>query len=216
MNNFIVSIDGTSGSGKERIAKYISRKYNFYHLDSGILYRRITSIILKKKINIKKKKELINLLNKIKILSPRRHRYLRSEEISKKTSLFATNPIIRNFVNKQQKIIVKKRLKTYAGCVIDGRDIGSKVFKKAKIKLFIVVQPILRAKRRHKQLIEQGEKSIYSRILKDMELRDKQDKTRKISPMVAPTNAFIIDNSKSFKFTRKQIHQILFNKFNLS
>ena len=109
MNNFIVSIDGPSGSGKERIAKYISRKYNFYHLDSGILYRRIASIILKKKINIKKKKELINLLNKIEILSPRRYRYLRSEEISKKTSLFATNPIIRNFVNKQQKIIVKKK-----------------------------------------------------------------------------------------------------------
>ena len=99
---------------------------------------------------------------------------------------------------------------------IDGRDIGSKVFKNAKIKLFVNVNVEIRAKRRHKQLIEQGEKSIYSRILKDMELRDKQDKTRKISPMVAPTNAFIIDNSKSFKFTRKQIHQILFNKFNLS
>ena len=212
MNNFIVSIDGTSGSGKERIAKYISRKYNFYHLDSGILYRRITSIILKKKINIKKKKELINLLNKIEILSPRRHRYLRSEEISKKTSLFATNPIIRNFVNKQQKIIVKKRLKTYAGCVIDGRDIGSKVFKKAKIKLFIVVQPILRAKRRHKQLIEQGEKSIYSRILKGIILRDKTDKKRKISPLVVPINAIYIDNSLDFKNTISQVNQVLEKK----
>jgi len=49
VNNLIISVDGPSGSGKERIAKYIAKKYNFYHLDSGLLYRRLTYLLIKKK-----------------------------------------------------------------------------------------------------------------------------------------------------------------------
>ena len=104
-------------------------------------------------------------------------------------------------------------LKTSKGCVIDGRDIGSKVFKNATIKLFIDVDVKIRAKRRHKQLIELGEKSIYTRILKDMTLRDRQDKNRKISPLVIPHRAIIIDNSKSFKHTCDQLNNIIIKKF---
>ena len=58
MNDLIISVDGTSGSGKERIAKYIANKYKLCHLDSGLLYRRLTYLILKKKINFNNKNEL--------------------------------------------------------------------------------------------------------------------------------------------------------------
>ena len=95
--------------------------------------------------------------------------------------------------------------------MIDGRDIGSEVFKNAKIKLFIEVKPEIRAKRRHKQLIEQGEKSIYSRILRDINLRDKTDKKRASSPLIVPNNAIIINNSHSFKKTILQINKALKN-----
>ena len=205
MNNLIISVDGPSGSGKERIAKYIAKKYNFYHLDSGLLYRRLTYLLIKKKINYKSKNELIFFLDSIKELSLKRHKILRKEIISKKTSIIATFPTVRKFINNQQKLIVKKILKSRKGCVIDGRDIGSKVFKNAKIKLFIEVAPEIRAKRRHKQLIEQGEKSIYSRILKDINLRDKNDKNRKASPLIIPKKAIIINNSYSFGNTIYQI-----------
>ncbi len=104
-------------------------------------------------------------------------------------------------------------LKSYKGCVIDGRDIGSHVFKNAKIKLFIGVSAKIRAKRRHKQLIEQGEKSIYSRILKGIILRDKTDKNRAISPLVVPLNSTYIDNSFDFKNTILQINQVLKKKY---
>ena len=104
-----------------------------------------------------------------------------------------------------------KKLKTYKGCVIDWRDIGSKVFKEAKIKLFIEVDIKIRAKRRHKQLIEMGEKSIYSQILKDIKLRDKLDKNRKSSPLVIPKGSIIINNSFAFKSTTKQINKTLNN-----
>ena len=95
------------------------------------------------------------------------------------------------------------------GFVIDGRDIGSVVFKTADLKLFIEVKPIVRAERRHKQLIDLGEKSIYAEILKEIKLRDKQDIARASSPLVIPKGANIIDNSGLFNNTLKKINQLI-------
>ena len=212
LNKLIITIDGPSGSGKEKIAKYIAKKYKLYHLDSGILYRRLAAIFFKQNHDLNNEKNLKKILNSIKNLSHYRHLSLRSEEIGKKASIIATNRTVRNFINKQQHLIVKKILRTYKGCVIDGRDIGKKVFKNAQIKLFINVKLEIRAKRRHKQLILLGEKSIYSRILKDLKLRDKIDTNRKFSPLTIPRNAIVIDNSKSYRFTYNQINSI-FDKF---
>ena len=205
----IITIDGPSGAGKEKIAKYLSKKYNFYHLDSGILYRRLSAIIIKKEIELNTDKDIKKFLSSIENLSPKRHKSLRKETIAKKASQIATKKQIRLFINKQQHLIVSKIIKKYRGCVIDGRDIGSIVFKNAQIKLFINVNAEIRAKRRHKQLIELGEKSIYSRILKDIKLRDKTDIYRKISPLSIPNDAIIIDNSNSFQQTCYQINKIM-------
>ena len=209
MNKLIVSIDGPAGSGKQRIAKYISKKYSLYHLDSGILYRRLASIIIKQKINYKSNNALQIFLSSINFLSARSHIKLRNEKISKLASDIAKIYKIRKFINTNQKAIVKKKLKSYKGCVVDGRDIGSKVFKNADIKLFIRVNSEIRAKRRHKQLIELGEKSIYAQILKEINLRDKTDKNRLQSPLVVPRGAVIIDNSKKFLHTKTLIDQAL-------
>ena len=95
------------------------------------------------------------------------------------------------------------------GFVIDGRDIGSVVFKKAYLKLYVDVDVNIRAKRRYKQLIDNGEKSIYQKILEDIKLRDKKDRSRKNSPLVIPKGAKIIDNSKSFRNTAAQISKII-------
>ena len=177
-------------------------------MDSGILYRRLANIIIKKKILINNK-NLIIVISSIKYLSTNNNKSLRNENVSIISSKIAKNNIVRNFINKQQKIIIKLALKKYKGAVIDGRDIGSKVFKEAKFKLFITVKPEIRAKRRHKQLLAQGEKSIYAQILRGIKLRDKNDMNRKASPLVIPKKAFLIDNSDSFKKTIKQINLIL-------
>ena len=202
-------MDGPAGSGKQRIAKYIAKKCNLYHLDSGLLYRRISKIILNSKINYNNIKELNKLLSTIDYISPKNHKSLRKEDVGLITSRLAKTLEIRKFINKQQKNIINKLPKSYKGAVIDGRDIGSKVFKDARIKLFINVTAEIRAKRRHKQLIEQGEKSIHSQILKEIKLRDTADKNRKESPLMIPRNAILIDNSGSFIKTIKQINQEL-------
>ena len=214
MKKNIISIDGPAGSGKERIAKYIAKKYKYFHLDSGILYRRLALLIAKKKIDYKDISKIKEFIKSLNYVSLKNNKSLRSRKITALSSEIAQLRIIRNFVNYQQKknideIIDIVKTNKYNGAVIDGRDIGSKVFKNAKIKLFITVKSEIRAKRRHKQLIELGEKSIYSKILKEINLRDKSDKSRKESPLVVPKNAIIIDNSNSFKSTINQLKKSL-------
>ena len=211
MKNIIITVDGPAASGKEKISKYISKKWKLKHLDSGILYRRLALIFLKDKINIKNINEIKNKLRKINSVSFRKSNKIRTQEIGNLASIIAVNKCVRDFINDLQYNFVKKN-KNSRGFVIDGRDIGSVVFKKADLKLYIVVNSEIRAKRRYKQLIDSGEKSIYQKILKDIKLRDKTDKNRKHSPLVIPKGAYIIDNNSSFKKTIKQI-RVIFNKY---
>ena len=206
-----ITIDGPAGSGKARIAKYLARKLKHYHLDSGILYRRLAFLLLFNNINLKRTKDIESFINNIKSISPKNNNKLRTEIISKSASKIAKYKFVRNFINKCQKAIIRKKIIS-RGCIIDGRDIGSVVFKKAQIKLYIEVNQKIRAERRYKQLIDIGEKSIYAKILKEIKLRDKKDKLRKNSPLVKPRGAFILNNSNSFSDTIKQINKIMESK----
>ena len=204
----IITVDGPAGSGKEKISKYIARKYKLYHLDSGLLYRRLAYELEKKNIQTYEVNKIKYFLNKINILSLRKIRALRAEQIGKTASEIAKLDFVRYFINSQQRLATQTPNKK-KGFVIDGRDIGSVVFKRAYLKLYIDVDVNIRAKRRYKQLIDNGEKSIYLKILKDIKLRDKTDKTRKNSPLVVPKGAKIINNSHTFKKTIAQIRNII-------
>ena len=208
MNKLIITIDGPAASGKEKIAKYISRKWKLNHLDSGILYRRLALIFFNENIDIKSIYNIKNKLKEIHHISFRDSKNIRTQVISRLASKIAVHNCVRSFVNKFQYNFVNKN-KKIKGFVIDGRDIGSVVFKKADLKLYIEVNPEIRAKRRYKQLIDSGEKSIYPKILKDIKLRDKQDKLRKNSPLVIPKGSHIINNNGSFKDTVNQINILL-------
>ena len=208
MKKLIITIDGPAASGKEKIAKYVSKKWKLNHLDSGILYRRLALIFLIENIDIENTNKIENKLKKIHHISFRNSKNIRTQAISKIASKIAVHNCVRNFVNKLQYDFVNKN-KKMRGFVIDGRDIGSVVFKNADLKLYIDVNPEIRAKRRYKQLIDSGEKSIYPKILKDIKLRDSKDKLRKNSPLVKPKDAKIIDNNGNFKNTVKQIKRLL-------
>ena len=204
MKKIIISVDGPAASGKEKIAKYISKKWKYKHLDSGIIYRKLAYILLKNKTNLKSKSEIKKIINQNIQISFRKSKILRSEKISKIASEIAVHGYIRDYVNKYQRNFVKFNLKNKY-FVIDGRDIGSVVFKNADLKLYIEVSEEIRAKRRYKQLIDTGEKSIYRQILKDIELRDNKDKNRINSPLVVPNGAFVIKNNGTFNNTINQI-----------
>ena len=204
----IITVDGPAGSGKEKISRYIARKYKLYHLDSGILYRRLAYELVKKNIKTFEVDKIKKIIKNIKKLSLRKTQALRKEQIGKAASEIARLDFVWYFINSQQRLVTKTPNKK-KGFIVDGRDIGSVVFKRAFLKLYVEVDVNIRAKRRYKQLIDNGEKSIYLKILKDIKLRDKKDKTRKNSPLVVPRGAKIINNSHSFKKTRAQIKNII-------
>ena len=208
MKNKIITVDGPAASGKEKIAKYISKYLKFKHLDSGLLYRRLAFIINNSKIDFNNPFEIKNKINKIKNFSYQKSKKIRTEKISKLASKIAIHDFVREYINSLQYQFVKK-YKNNRGFVIDGRDIGSVVFKNADLKLYIDVNSEIRAKRRYKQLIDSGEKSIYRQILKDIKLRDKKDKTRINSPLVIPKDAHHINNESTFKETTNQINKLL-------
>ena len=204
----IITVDGPASSGKEKISKYIARKYKLYHIDSGIFYRRLAYELEKKIIKTSEKQKIKKLIKTINKLSLRKVSALRKEKIGVGASEIARYGFVRDFINLQQRLTTIT-LNKKKGFVIDGRDIGSVVFKKAFLKLYIYADINIRTKRRYKQLIDSGEKSIYLKILKDIKLRDKKDKSRKNSPLVVPKGAVIIDNSYTFKNTISQITKII-------
>ena len=204
----IITVDGPAGSGKEKISKYIAKTYNLMHIDSGLLYRKLAYVLEKNKIKAAEKQKIKVFIKNIKKLSINKNSSLRREKIGNYASIIAKYDFVRNYINLQQRLITKTNSKK-DGFVIDGRDIGSVVFKKAFLKLYIDVDVKIRAKRRYKQLIDNGEKSIYRQILEDIQLRDKQDKNRKNSPLVIPKGAIIIDNSKVFTNTISQIKYVI-------
>ena len=210
MKKKIVTIDGPAASGKEKISKYISKKWKLKHLDSGILYRRLAYIFLKDNVDTKNMIEIKKKINQTKTISFRKSKKIRTQKISILASKIAIHSYVRNYINKLQYDFVKKN-RNNQGFVIDGRDIGSVVFKNADLKLYIEVNPEIRAKRRYKQLIDSGEKSIYRKILKDIKLRDNKDKLRKNSPLIVPKDAHIIYNNGSFRETVKNINNLMVN-----
>ena len=211
MKKIIITIDGPAASGKEKIAKYISKKWKLKHLDSGVLYRRLALNFVNNNVDVSNVNQIKKKLNEIDNISFRNTLRIRTQKISQLASEIATHNCVRIFINRYQNRFVKKN-KKILGFVIDGRDIGSVVFKKADLKLYIEVNPEIRAKRRYKQLIDSGEKSIYPKILKEIKLRDKKDKQRKHSPLVIPKGAHIIDNNGSFRKTVKNITELLEKK----
>ena len=202
--NVLITIDGPAASGKGKISSYISKKLRLKHLDSGILYRALAFRLLKNNINLESAYDIKKSLKFINKISFRKYKQLRNEKISKAASKIAVYQSVRYFINKIQQNYVKENIKS-KGFVVDGRDIGSKVFKNADLKLYIDVNEENRAKRRYKQLIDTGEKSIYPKILKEIKLRDYIDRNRKYSPLVIPNDAVIINNNGTFSNTIQQI-----------
>ena len=206
--NVLITIDGPAASGKGKISSYISKKLRLKHLDSGILYRALAFRLLKNNINLESAYDIKKSLKFINKISFRKYKQLRNEKISKAASKIAVYQSVRYFINKIQQNYVKENIKSN-GFVVDGRDIGSKVFKNADLKLYIEVNEQNRAKRRYKQLIDTGEKSIYPKILKEIKLRDYKDRNRKYSPLVIPNDAFVIKNNGSFSDTIEQINKLI-------
>ena len=210
MNNKItIAIDGFSSTGKSTVAKELATKLGYIYVDSGAMYRGVTLFAMQHdyvSTDFFDLKSLIKSLDSIQLSfqlnagTGNADLYLngvnveneiRTLEVSNLVSTVAANSVVRKKLVAIQKEMGKNR-----GVVMDGRDIGTVVFKDAELKIFMNASADTRAERRYKELIEKGQNVSYEDILKNVVARDHMDTTRADSPLVKANDAIEIDNSK--------------------
>ncbi len=201
--NFVIAIDGYSSCGKSTLAKALAKNLNFIYVDSGSMYRAVTLYFLRNKVDIQDQQQVENALKDIHLNFNSRdyetHIILNNEEVSaeirqmpvsKNVSAVSAIKQVRHEMVKQQQRMGKSK-----NIVMDGRDIGTAVFKNAQLKLFMTADPKIRAERRYKELIEKGEDITLHEIFENIANRDYQDTTRTESPLVRAGDAVILDNT---------------------
>ena len=209
----VITIDGPSASGKGALARQIASKFSINILDSGVLYRLFAyfdnlaiahSEIAKKiqqEINFNLKIDRLQILNNEKDITSQ----LRSEDIAKTASKLSSKKEVRSLLFN-----IQRSFYTSKGLVADGRDMGTVVFKDAKLKIFLTASPEIRAKRRYIELQNLGQEVNMPALIADIESRDLKDSSRELSPLLPADDATIIDSSdmsleEVFSFTENLI-----------
>ena len=200
---FKIAADGSSASGKTTGGKLIAKKFKMKFLSSGALYRFCALKILKNKY--KYNVNFINKISKTISLNKLNDKRLYSPEVTRFSSIIAKKPYIRKALVSFQKNFIKNSNLL----VIEGRDIGSKILgSKADLKLFFTCSPKAKAKRRFREFRTHNKKITLKQVEKALYLRDKDDRKRKISPLIKSKNAVLVDTSK---LTIKQMEKKLVN-----
>jgi cytidylate kinase len=190
----IIAIDGPSASGKGTLAKRLAAHLSFAHLDTGKIYRAVGHEVIRQGGDPEDERIALlvaQTLNPTALSDPE----LSGDEAALAASKVARMNDVRDVLLKFQRDFAENPPGGEAGAVLDGRDIGTVVCPDAAVKLYLVASAEVRAKRRHKELLERGEASIYARVLQDMKDRDDRDTNRSVSPLKQADDAFILDTS---------------------
>lgn len=200
---YIITIDGTSGSGKSTISKLLAKKLNFILLDSGKLYRSAGYIVSRPGTKIDGAIDYKKLISQIS-LKPNENtyeyevcfknqvidQYLYTDDVAKAASVVSKIAEVREYMFNLQQSCVKGN-----GLIANGRDMGTEVFPDAPLKIYIDADLEIRAKRRLNELLDKGENVSFDNIYNSLEKRDDSDMNRELSPLKIPNNGHILDTS---------------------
>lgn len=202
----IITIDGWSSCGKSTLAKQLAKKLNYVYIDSGAMYRAITLYFLRNHIDWTDTAQVEEALRNIQLdfrfneHSNQTEIYLNDENveyvirdlvIAEKVSDVAAIREVRSFAVKQQQAMGRKK-----GIVMDGRDIGTVVFPKAELKIFMTADNAVRVERRFRELFEKNPNVTIEEVKNNLEMRDYIDSHREVSPLRQAEDARVLDNSK--------------------
>jgi cytidylate kinase len=205
----IITIDGPSGAGKSTISKLLAAKLHFTYLDTGAMYRAVGLQVERSGLDLEAengREKLVRLLDMLDMtLAPGEEGqetrvFLHGEEVSDAirtpemamvASRVSAEPEVRKKLSEMQRAIGNK-----GAIVAEGRDMGTIVFPEAKYKFFLDATPEERAKRRQKQLLEQGQRVEYEELLAQIQKRDRDDSSRSLAPLKPAPDAVVIDSSQ--------------------
>ena len=200
----VITIDGPSGAGKGTVARVLADQLGWHLLDSGAIYRVLAVAIQHHQLALDDEEPLIpvaaHLDVQFEITSQRESKVIlegenvsdliRTEEIGELASKVAAFPRVREALLRRQRAF-----SVSPGLIADGRDMGTVVFPKAKVKIFLTASTEERAQRRFNQLKEKGIDVNIDRLLEDIRQRDERDQNRKVAPLVPADGSLTIDST---------------------
>lgn len=227
-NKIIVAIDGYSSCGKSTIAKALASYAGYTYVDTGAMYRAIALYTLRNHLD--SNEDIIAALEKIQVGFKRvpvnplegepegvvQHAtlngedvepFIRTLEVGNAASRISAIKEVRAFLVAQQQKMGEAK-----GIVMDGRDIGTVVFPKAELKLFLTASPEVRAQRRYDELVSKGGHPDMEAVLADVNDRDYRDTHRAESPLRQADDAVVVDNSFMTREEQMELIIDLFNK----
>jgi cytidylate kinase len=210
MPKLTVAIDGPAGSGKSSVARRVAAMLGYLYLDSGAMYRALALKALRCQVSLGDEFRLAELANQthIELKAPNAEQEaagakncvfldgadvtleIRTAEVAQAASRLATIAKVREVLVAEQQ-----RAGAGGGVVMEGRDIGTVVFPKAELKIFLDATPEVRAERRWKEHQEKGDKVTLAEVLDEVIERDKRDRERKVSPLMRAPDAVLVDNT---------------------
>jgi len=201
----IIAIDGFSSCGKSTLAKAMAKNLQYVFIDTGAMYRAVALFFLRAGIDFNNTSDIASALNKIILqfkynpATLQSDMYLNEENVeqeiremrvSQKVSEVAAISLVRDFAVAQQQAMGESK-----GIVMDGRDIGTVVFPKAELKIFVTASPDIRVQRRFLELSAKNAAITVAEISENLQHRDLIDTTREHSPLKQADDALVLDNS---------------------
>jgi len=205
MPKIVIAIDGYSSCGKSTTAKAVAARMGYAYIDTGAMYRAVSLYFSREHVALSNTNEVLAALDEIHITFNFNARTGKNETclnglnveegirtmfISNIVSEVSAIPEVRWAMVAQQQKMGRKR-----GVVMDGRDIGTKVFPDAEVKIFMTADVETRARRRQQELLDKGEMVNLGAIIENLEKRDRIDSTRSESPLVQAPDAVLLDTS---------------------
>src|ERR1700682_5968317 len=210
MPKLTIAIDGPAGSGKSSVARLVAGILGYLYLDSGAMYRALALKALQRNVSLDDETQLARLANETHIeLKPPTNEQekagvknrvfldgkevtdaIRTAEVAQAASRLATIAGVRKVLVAEQQ-----RAGAGGGVVMEGRDIGTVVFPRAELKIFLDAAPEVRAERRWKEHQEKGERLTLAEVFDEVTERDKRDRERKVSPLTRAGDAVLLDNT---------------------
>lgn len=199
----IITIDGPAGTGKTTVARKVAEKLGFQYFDTGAMYRAITYRLLQEGISLDDENQLSPFLKRFQFSIRKEDgekRYfvgsedvtemIRTPEVTKSVSIISAHPAIRRALVPIQRNFAEK-----GNSVFEGRDMGTVVFPKAELKIFLTARPVVRAERRYLEIKDKFKSTTQEEIFRELIERDAIDISREISPLKQASDAHLIDTS---------------------
>ena len=207
MDKIIIAIDGHSSCGKSTLANDLSEHFGYLYISSGAMYRAVTLYFLENQIDIKDAAAIDTALEEINIHFEIQEgitsTYLNGknveDEIRKMPVSNFVSPVSTISAVRRAMVLQQQELGKSKGIVMDGRDIGTVVFRDAELKIFLTADIQTRAQRRYNEMEVKGLNVSFEEVQSNLTHRDHIDSTREDSPLMKAKDAIVIDNSNLSK-----------------